>query len=278
MVSSLALDPIEKKPLYHYKPGSYILSAGSYGCNFRCKFCQNYHISMETPMARYIAPEELITIARESSDEGNIGIAFTYNEPSTWFEYIYDVANVPQKNDIDIVLVTNGFIEKKPLEELLPLVNAMNIDLKAFNNKFYKEVCGGNLEDVMAIIELASSKCHVELTTLLVNGHNDSEEEVEKLAKWISSINKDMPLHLSRYFPNYKFDAPATPVDRVIRSAEIAKQYLNYVYVGNIPEVDSNTYCPKCGKMLIDREGYRTKTLIDNNICPECSSRINIVI
>jgi pyruvate formate lyase activating enzyme len=153
----------------------------------------------------------------------------------------------------------------------------MNIDLKAYNAEFYQKVCGGNLEDVKRVIEAANEKCHVEITTLIVNGHNDSIEEIEDLAKWLSSINKNMPLHLSRYHPSYKFDAPATPVSTILKCVEISRLYLNYVYAGNISNVDSNTYCPVCGEMIICREGYNTEVLIDENICSKCKAELNII-
>lgn len=277
-VSSMAMDPIEKKPLYHYKPGSYILSVGSYGCNFKCEFCQNYHISMEKPKTEYIDPEELVSIAVKARSQGNTGIAFTYNEPSTWYEYVYDTAAKAKKQDLDIILVTNGFIGLEPLKKLLEYVDAMNIDLKAFNSEFYRKICGGSLEDVKRVIEEASKKSHVEITTLLINGHNDSSEEVEELSEWLLSINKNMPLHLSRYFPSYKFDAPATPASTILKCVEAARKYLNYVYPGNLSGTDSNTYCPKCGNKVVDRSGYYTRVLIDENKCPRCSAELNIVI
>lgn len=277
-ISSLAMDPIEKKPLYHYKPGSFILSVGSYGCNFRCGFCQNYHISMEEPKTEHIESSELLNIAVKAKNRGNIGIAFTYNEPSTWYEYVYDTAVNAKKYEMDIVLVTNGFIGLEPLIKLLPYVDAMNIDLKAYNEHFYKRICGGSLQDVKRVIEEANKRCHVEITTLLINGHNDSPKEVEELSRWISLINRDIPLHLSRYFPSYKFDAPATPVQTVLNSTEISRKYLNYVYPGNVTGADTNTYCPVCGNMIIDRQGYGTRILIDQNRCPECNNRLNIVL
>lgn len=277
-VSALSIDPIEKKPLYHYKPGSSILSAGSYGCNFRCGFCQNYHISMSNPETRFMAPEEIINIAVATKSKGNIGIAFTYNEPSTWYEYVYDIALEAKKYDLDIILVTNGFIRLEPIKELLPYIDAMNIDLKAFNNEFYQRVCGGNLEDVKRVIEEANSKCHVEITTLLINGYNDSFDEVEELSRWISSINRDMPLHLTRYFPSYKFDVPATPVSTILNSVEVSRKYLNYVYPGNLSGVDINTYCPTCGYSVVERNGYNTRTFIHESKCPVCKTELNIVL
>jgi pyruvate formate lyase activating enzyme len=277
-VSSLGIDPIEKKPLYHYKPGTQILSAGSFGCNFTCGFCQNYSIAKNVPMTRFMEPEEIIRTALETKGEGNVGLAFTYNEPFMWYEYVYDTARKCRDKEIDIVLVTNGYINKMPLEELLPYVDAMNIDLKGFTNEFYKDSCKGDLDNVLSTIEVASSECHVEITTLLVNGYNDSYEEVEKLAKWIASVDGSIPLHLSRYYPSFKFTAPPTPVDRILECREIAEKYLDYVYVGNVMGVDNNTHCPKCREMLVEREGYKTKLLINEARCPRCKADINIVI
>ncbi len=277
-ISALAMDPIEKKPLYHYKPGSSILSVGSYGCNLRCGFCQNYHISMESPETEFISPRELLNIAVRAKGQGNIGIAFTYNEPSIWYEYVYDTAEKAGEHGLRVVLVTNGFIEIEPLRRLLPYVDAMNIDLKAFRNEFYEKVCGGRLENVKRVIEEANGKCHVEITTLLVNGHNDSPEEVEELSVWIATINRDIPLHLSRYYPSYRFNEPPTPLSTVLNCLKAAKKRLNYVYPGNLADGDLNTYCPECGYMVIERKGYGTRVLIRENKCPGCGKELNIVL
>lgn len=277
-VSALAIDPIEKKPLYHFKPGSHILSAGSYGCNLRCGFCQNYHISMEKPKTEYIEPEELLDIAVRAKGQGNIGIAFTYNEPSIWYEYVYETAKKAVEQGLKVVLVTNGFIEIEPLRKLLPYVDAMNIDLKAFRSEFYEKVCGGRLENVKRVIQEADGKCHVEITTLLVNEHNDSMEEIHELSSWIASINRDMPLHLSRYYPSYRFEAPPTPLSTVLNCLKEAKEHLSYVYPGNLADGDMNTSCPECGYIVIERKGYGTRVLISENKCPRCGKELNIVL
>ena len=276
-VSSVAMDPIEKKPLYHYKPGRKILSVGSFGCNFSCGFCQNYSIAKEYPRTQYISPEELITIAAKAKEEDNIGIAFTYNEPSIWYEYIREVASANHA-DLDIILVSNGYISEKPLLEILPYVKAMNIDLKAFNKDFYKSVCKGNIENVLNTIKVASSKCHVEITTLVVPGYNDAYEELEELVKWISSVDKDIPLHLSRYYPAYKFSAPPTSLEELIESYKIAIKHLSYVYIGNVLGTDANTYCPHCHEMLVKRNGFSAETLIHEDKCPSCGEQINIIL
>lgn len=234
-ITSAALDPIEKKPLALYRPGSSILSVGSFGCNMTCGFCQNHSISREKAPSTYVEPKDLIDMAlRSKAEDGNIGIAFTYNEPSIWYEYVYDVCNQADSGELDIVLVSNGYISPEPLKEILPFISAMNIDLKAFNDDFYKKTCSGDVESVKRTIEIASPECHVEVTTLLVNGCNDSPEEVEKLCQWLASVNPEIPLHLSRYFPRYKFDAPATPVEKLYMAKEVADKYLSHVFLGNI--------------------------------------------
>jgi pyruvate formate lyase activating enzyme len=234
-ITSASLDPIEKKPLAMYKPGSKILSVGSFGCNITCGFCQNHSISRGNPDSSYLEPSELVSLALKSKGEsGNIGIAFTYNEPSIWYEYVYDVCHSADLEELDMVLVTNGYITPEPLRELLPFISAMNIDLKAFNDNFYKKTCSGDVESVKRTIELASSSCHIEITTLLVSGCNDSPDEVEALCKWLSSVNPEIPLHLSRYFPRYKFDTPPTSLETMYMARDIAQSYLKHVFLGNI--------------------------------------------
>lgn len=235
-ITAMALDPIEKKPLYHFYPGKNILSVGTFGCNFTCDFCQNYSIAQYKSRSQYVSSEDLIQRSIEAPN--NIGIAFTYNEPSIWYEYIYETAKKlkEQHPDFKVVLVTNGFMESEPLEQLLPYIDAMNIDLKSFNQDYYRKVCGGDLQPVLNTIKQASQHCHVEVTTLLVSDLNDSKEEVEEIAKFLASINKDIPLHLSRYFPNYKMEQPATDISLMKERQKDAKKYLNHVYLGNVPK------------------------------------------
>ena len=212
--------------------------------------------------------------------ENNIGIAFTYNEPSIWYEYVYDTSKKLKSanSNSKVVLVTNGYIEKEPLIKLLPYVDAMNIDLKAFNDKYYTDLCGGNLRPVLDSIETAYKQCHIEITTLLINNENDSEREVEKIASFLSNIDKNIPLHLSRYFPSYKMKAPPTEVGTMVKARKIAQKYLNYVYLGNLAGVDTSTYCPKCGEELIIRDGYSTRIKTTGDFCPNCSMKINIIL
>lgn len=235
-LTSLALDPIEKKPLRRFRPGSLILSAGSFGCNLRCPFCQNHPISMaadgEAETAE-VSPEALADKALELAPRGSIGVAYTYNEPLIGYEYVRDCAALVRGRGMVNVLVTNGTIEEKPWRELLPLIDAVNIDLKGFTPEWYRKL-GGDLEAVKRSIALAAEQCHVEVTTLLVPGENDSAGEVRTLAQWLASVDRDIPLHLSRFFPRYRMtDKQATPVETVYQLADEAKAYLSFVYTGN---------------------------------------------
>ena len=234
-VSSLALDPIEKKPLNRFRPGSYILSAGSFGCNFHCPFCQNHQISRSTPDCHDMTPAELVTKALSAVGGGNIGVAYTYNEPIIWYEFVTDAAKLAKSKGLVNVLVTNGCIETEPLGELLPHIAAMNVDLKG-DDDFYSEMCGGDRNAVLHTIETAhTAGCHVEVTNLLVSGRNDNPEAVAAIAGRIAAISEDIPLHLSRFFPRYKMLAAApTPAAFVYEAAAIARQYLKYVYTGNV--------------------------------------------
>ena len=235
-ITSIALDPIEKKPLKRFFPGSAILSVGSYGCNFRCSFCQNHSISMVRSSYGCIhaTPETLVEKAVKFKPQGNIGLAYTYNEPLIGFEFVFDCAKLASENGLKNVVVTNGYINEKPLKALLPYIDAFNIDLKSFSPDFYKSI-GGDLEVVKRSIEIASEKSHVEVTTLIIAGENDSEEEIRLLSQWLSSVNPEIPLHISRFFPAYKMkDRNPTPVSTVLRLADIARESLKYVYEGNI--------------------------------------------
>lgn len=236
-VTSIAVDPIEKKPLHFYKPGSSILSVGSFGCNFKCSFCQNYTIAQieeHKGTSHSIGVERLVNQIMEQND--SIGIAFTYNEPSIWYEYVYEVSKFLKKQDPnkDVVLVTNGFINEEPLRKLLPYIDAMNIDLKGFNNRYYSEICGGRLEPVLKTIEICRESIHVEVTTLLVTGENDNLEEVENIAKFLGSISPDIPFHLTRYFPTYKMNNPPTDLNFMYEAKAVAEKHLNKVILGNI--------------------------------------------
>ena len=243
-VTALALDPIEKKPLSRFHPGSKILSYGSYGCNLFCPFCQNFDISRSDGdgFGDEISPEELAGIACKYRDRGNIGVAFTYNEPLVSYEFVRDTAKLVKAQDMKNVLVTNGTAELDILEEIIPYIDAMNVDIKSMSEKTYKDVLKGDLNTTKAFIERAVKDCHVELTMLIVTGMNDSEEEMCELTAWIAGLkDKDgnltghkIPLHISRFFPRYKMsDRPATDVGIIYKLADIARGKLKYVYTGN---------------------------------------------
>lgn len=235
LITSLALDPIEKKPLREFHPGTMILSVGSYGCNLRCPFCQNFEISQFNRIAdsSFLSPEALVKNALLLRKKGNIGIAFTYNEPMVGYEYVRDAAQLARANGLETVLVTNGCVSLSALDQVLPYITAMNIDLKGFC-KGYFDYVGGNFEMTKAFIAKAIPACHVELTTLVVPHHNDGEEMMEEEARWIASIDPKTPLHLTRYFPRYKEKEAPTPIETLDRLAAIAKRYLFSVYEGNI--------------------------------------------
>ena len=235
-LTSLALDPIEKKPLRRFHPGSLILSVGSFGCNLRCPFCQNHEISMASEGEIYtgqFSPKQLVDKAAELVPQGNIGVAYTYNEPLVGYEYVRDCAALVRERGLVNVLVTNGTVEEAPWRELLPYIDAANIDLKGFTAAWYKKL-GGDLDTVKRSIALATEQCHTEVTTLLVPGENDSVDEIRELARWLASVNPDIPLHLSRFFPRYQMtDHLPGSAERVYRLADEARAYLNYVYTGN---------------------------------------------
>ncbi len=247
-ITSLALDPIEKKPLNRFHPGSLVVSVGSYGCNLRCPFCQNSEISWSDEALRlrdkaeYLAPEDLADIAARYRNRGNIGLAFTYNEPLIGYEYVRDAARLVHERGMKNVLVTNGTASLDVLEELLPYIDAMNIDLKGFTDHYYSDVLGGDRQMVMDFIERAVKSCHVELTTLIVPGENDNEEEIREMTGWIAGLKNaegekvgaEIPLHVSRFFPRFRMtDRDATEVKKVYRLADTARERLKYVYTGN---------------------------------------------
>ncbi len=245
-ITSAALDPIEKKPFARYKPGSRILSIGSYGCNLRCPFCQNSDISWSEEVSEYadgaefVEPADIAHKALELVPAGNIRVAFTYNEPLIGYEFVRDTAKLVKENGLDNVLVTNGTASLKVLDEIGEYIDAMNIDLKAFTDRFYRELIRGDLEMVKAFISEAVKICHVELTTLIIPGENDSEEEILELSSWIAGLKgktpgNEIPLHITRFFPRFQMtDRPPTPVERVYGLAEAARKNLKYVYEGNV--------------------------------------------
>ena len=244
-VTSAALDPIEKKPLKMFHPGKKILSVGSYGCNLRCPFCQNNEISWGDRVKLYAAsaeewrPEEIVAKAAELKAVGNIGVAYTYNEPLVGYEFVRDTAKLAKESGMENVLVTNGTASERVFEEVAPYIDAMNIDLKAFTDGFYGNLIGGDINMTKCFISRAVETCHVELTTLIIPGENDGEEEMRELSGWVATLQeragKAIPLHVTRFFPQFKLtDRGPTPVETVYRLAEVAREKLEHVFVGNV--------------------------------------------
>lgn len=244
-LTSIALDPIEKKPLKMFRPGSKVLSLGSYGCNLRCPFCQNSSISWShkafeyKERAAFYTPEEIVKAALDLRVRGNIGLAFTYNEPLIGYEFIRDTAKMAKEAGLENVLVTNGTATKKVLEEIAPYIDAMNIDLKAFTPRFYHDFLDGDFQMVKDFITGAVQSCHVELTTLIIPSENDSPEEMRELSAWVATLekqfNKKIPLHITRFFPAFKLtDREPTSVSKIMNLVEIAKENLEFVFAGNV--------------------------------------------
>jgi pyruvate formate lyase activating enzyme len=277
-VSAINFDPVEKKPLYHYYPGSTILSLGTYGCNLRCFFCQNCTISQtaakpELPRTFY-TPEQIVQIALKRP--GNIGIAFTYNEPTVWFEYMYDIARLAKQSGLKTVMVTNGFINKEPLIALVDYIDAFSVDLKAFSEEFYTKVTSSRLEPVKETLkQISQAGKHLEVVNLVIPELNDDEASFKALVHWIADeLGKETVLHISRYYPHYKLTTEATPVSSIRRLKSLAEKELSFVYAGNI-EVESNdTLCQKCGNALIHRHSYSVNLegLDEEGRCKVCGS------
>ncbi|MBL7077864.1 MAG: AmmeMemoRadiSam system radical SAM enzyme [Kiritimatiellae bacterium] len=276
-VSSLQVDPIEKKPLYHFFPGCPIFSVGGWGCNLSCSFCQNWTISQQAvPPGRTYAPEAIVDGAGDS-----IGIAYTYNEPLVAYEFVYDTASLARERGLKNVLVTNGHINPDPAAELLPLIDALNIDIKSMDPAFYMDHCGGDQAAVLSFAAQAhAAGCHVELTNLVIPSLNDTEDNFRSLANWVSnSLSSEVPLHLSAYRPCYELDIPSTPLQTLERAWEICSDQLDYVYLGNVmSEQGCDTHCPVCDAELIRRSGFRARvTGITDGRCASCGRVADVV-
>lgn len=276
------IDPIEKKPLFQFYPGSAAYSLATVGCNFRCRHCQNYDIS-QFPRGEngYMLGEAKtpLEIVEEAERSGCKSIAYTYTEPTVFFELAFDTSRLAHSKGIKNIFVSNGFMTPEALKHISPYLDGINIDLKAFTEKFYKEICGGRLEPVLRNIELAMELgIWVEITTLIIPRHNDSEDELRHIAEYIAGINKNIPWHISQFYPTYKLtDLPRTPVEKLHSAREIGLQSgLHYVYEGNVPgRGNENTYCYRCGNLLIERWGYSiVKNIIRNGCCPSCNSPV----
>jgi pyruvate formate lyase activating enzyme len=272
-LASVAVDPVEKKPLYHFFPAENILSFGTSGCSFKCDFCQNASIAFAYPDgSEKMLPADCIKLGKSKNTKM---IAYTYNEPYIWYEHVIECACLAKKEGIYNVLVTNGYYNKEPFDKLLPFIDAMNIDLKAFSDDFYKKYCKGELLPVLNTIKEAFKSTHVEITTLLIPGLNDSDDEIEELTDFLANISPDIPFHISKYFPRNKMSIPSTSQDILEKAYCIAKKKLSYVYVGNTSGFDSNTYCADCESLLVKRNFYDTEIKgIDRNKCHSCGKII----
>lgn len=279
------VDPIEKKPLYHFLPGSASFSIATIGCNFRCLFCQNADISQASKSggwgypARDFPPEEVVAGAKRYNCAS---ISYTYTEPTIFFEYAYDTALLAHQQGIKNIFVTNGYMTKEALEAIEPYLDAANVDLKSFNPKFYRRIVGARLEPVLETIErMHEMGVWVEVTTLIIPGQNDGEEELREIARFIAGIDVEMPWHISRFVPHYKMRSTTfTPVETIHRAAEIGhEEGLHYVYAGNVPgDPHENSYCPHCGQMVIRRLGYHTHSELKGRACPSCGEELAFIL
>jgi pyruvate formate lyase activating enzyme len=281
-VSSMSLDPVEKKPFYHFKPGQNVLSFGSVGCNMGCLHCQNYSISQAGPDSlslRNVSPAEVPKLVRAF---GSNGVSWTYNEPTMWTEFVIDSGKLCKEQGMFTAFVTNGYINEAPLRRLKGIVDAMNIDVKGFTEEFYKKVCKAKLAPVLDTVRTAKELgIHVELTYLMIPGKNDTDEELKKFCEWSANIDVNMPVHFSRFHPDYKMmDVPSTPTRTVERAHVIAKvSGIRFAYVGNMVSEWENTYCPECGALVIRRSGF-SMTMVDvkEGRCGKCGSPLALVL
>lgn len=286
-VSSAHTDPVEKKPLFHFFPGSLAFSLGTVSCNFRCRHCQNWSISTAKPgdfctAETEMSPEEVVSRAKR---EGCDGIAWTYNEPTIWFEYAYDCAKLAKRAGLYTVFVTNGFLTEEALNEVAPFLDAANVDVKAFSEGFYRKVCGARLKPVLETCErMLERGVHLELTYLVIPGYNDSDKEIGRFSEWVvAGLDASVPVHFSAFYPAYKMlEVPPTSVAGLERAHEIAKAAgVEYVYLGNVPGHEyENTFCPECGELLVERSGHRDRLRISGPEpkCPRpgCGKSLNI--
>jgi len=271
MVMAESPDPIEKKPLYHFYPGETAWSIGFAGCNLRCPFCQNHAIARASPdSGRFISPSRVIETAISS---GARIVAYTYSEPTIHFEYLMDCAYSASNSGLKNVLVTNGNLNSKPASELLSKMDGVNIDLKSWNPKYYEEMLGGNLKSVKSFIETALALCWVEITTLIVPGDNDGEDEIESISEWIASLSNDIPFHISAYHPAYKYSRPATSASKMKQVYNESSKKLNFVYIGNLG-IENSTRCSNCKHILITRSAYKVQMAMPGGKCPKCGVKV----
>ncbi len=276
-IAASGVDPMEKKPLYHFHPGRPILSVAAPGCNLHCLFCQNWHLSQEKDApATDASPQDVVDMALR---EKSVGIAFTYSEPLVWYEFVRDTARAARQAGLVNVLVTNGFLSAEPLAELLPLIDAANVDLKSMDDRFYRKVCRAQLAPVLeAIAAFHGAGVHLEITNLIIPGHNDTPEQVDRLVDFVAGLDRGIPLHLSAYRPAWKLDAPPTPRETLIRAWEQARARLDWVYVGNVAGAEGrDTVCRGCGHMLIERAGHAVRVDLQAGACPSCGQGAAVV-
>ncbi|MGZ8888923.1 MAG: AmmeMemoRadiSam system radical SAM enzyme [Halobacteriota archaeon] len=270
-VSSMNVDPIEKKPLFHFYPGSKVFSLGSVSCNFKCEHCQNYDISFAEAGelgTTEVLPERSVQLALERNCRG---IAWTYNEPTIWFEYTYDSAILAKEAGLYTVYVTNGYMTPQALEKIGPYLDAANVDVKGFSKKFYNGTCRARLEPVLQTCErMHETGIHLELTYLIIPGLNDDDEQLRAFCTWAAGVDCDIPIHFSRFHPDWRMlDRPATPMDTLKKARHLAMQAgLRYVYLGNVASEYENTFCPDCGAIIIERSGFRINKR--GKTCPDC--------
>jgi pyruvate formate lyase activating enzyme len=282
--SSVAVDPIEKKPLFHFYPGTTVFSIGSVGCNFRCRHCQNWGISqaeLENIPTRNLTPDEAVRLTKEYKCKS---IAWTYNEPTMWFEYTLDSAKIAKKEDIQTIYVTNGYMTEESFQEIRPYLDAANIDLKGMTEKFYKDICDARLQPVLDnIIRMHDANIHIEVTNLMIPNYNDSDGDIETLVKFMSEdVGVEVPLHFTRFFPQYQMqELPPTEIKFLEKAYKIAKDAgMKYVYIGNAPTAGGeNTYCPECGEPVIKRNGFSVLNdqVLKSRQCPKCKAKLDII-
>ena len=281
--SSIASDPIEKKPLYHFYPGTYAFSMGTIGCNFKCSHCQNFSISTakaDFPFLKEITPEQVVALAKQHNCQG---VSYTYNEPTIWHEFAFDSAKLVKKEGLYTCYVTNGYISEEPLRELSKYLDAMNIDVKSFNEDFYKKVCKSRLEPVLNTCRLANElDIHIELTYLVIPGYNDKIEDIRNFCRWIvEKLDVNTPVHFSRFHPDYNMtDVKMTPMETLLKIYEVAKEEgILFPYLGNVYHGEyENTYCPKCGSISIERNNYSISLEgLNQNNCSKCGNSMPII-
>jgi len=283
LISSINIDPIEKKPFHNFMPGTQTLSFGSVSCNFRCKHCQNYEISfadINYPYLRELKPEDVVKLAKES---GADGVSWTYNEPVILHEFALDSSRLLKKeSDYYITYVTNGYMSREAIDQF-DVLDAANVDVKAFNDEFYRKICNAKLDRVLESVEYMNKRgIFLEITYLVIPGLNDREEEIKEFCEWITSLDSKIPVHFSRFHPDFKMlDREATPVSTLEKAVEIAKEVgVEYVYIGNVwGHKYEKTFCPNCGALIIDRYGFYVRKInLKNGRCPECGYKQNIIL